>query len=99
MKFTMICYFGGNRFEFVEGQPVSIQSWTHTKPYTAQSTNLPTVLLANDKNSLSMERALKQIKTLLEDYASMVQQQNAVISLSAAEASIDYVETMLASIR
>jgi hypothetical protein len=56
------------------------------------STNqLPSVLQAPKGNSISMERALKQILNLLENYTDNIDD-------DVIQASIDDVRTMLASI-
>ena len=55
--------------------------------------NLPSVLQQPNGNSISMERALKQIKSLLEDACG-----RDTLLVDRHEASISDVEVMLASI-
>lgn len=64
-----------------------------------KSSKLPSVLQApNPANSLSMERALKQIQSLLTDYSHFLDDRGMVISADSVNASIDDLETMLKAI-
>jgi hypothetical protein len=95
-------YFSGRKFVFREGEQLNVETWTHTSPAISNSTILPSVLLAdNPANSISMERALKQIKELLEKniYNPHLTDEACATFEDTVQASIEDVETMLAAIK
>lgn len=58
------------------------------------SRKLPSVLQADNGNSISMERALKQIRALLEQFTYETDETN----IDKFNASLDDIDTMLAAI-
>lgn len=101
-KQELFFYFDGNQYLLIEGEPVTIQTWKHEHSLIiAHSSVLPSVLSVNKPHSsISMVRALKQIKELLT--ASMANYTEDAFTPELEDsfnASLDDIETMLAAIK
>lgn len=95
MKQQIQVLMNGERIVIVQGERIWIDQHLHSWPSITKSTMLPNVLLAPiEGNSISMVRALKQIRELLE-----------IIDTETFEvqdkiyASIGDIDTMLAAIK
>lgn len=94
MKQRIELLMNGRRIVAVEGEVLHAETFVHSWPGITKSTMLPSVLLAPiAENSISMVRALKQIKELLE-IAEFPKD-----GIYDADASIDDIDTMLAAIK
>jgi hypothetical protein len=87
-------FMDNRRYTVIQNEASHSEPWKHDRPVISKSTMLPRVLIAEiEGDSISMVRAFKQIKELLEDSVPTTDAEADKIT-----ASLNDIETMLAAI-